>query len=299
MRLEDWLESYPLAYLSDAIDNALRRAPKTIGGRNHPVVIRPFEVIVPPNIRTNFGWISYLTICLYTLYHNDIALSRLFQAYFDVARRYCYQGSWGMALELAEIYNLSSKSLKPNYSQDLIYDTISWQQFLSEHFSKDDIYGNIIPQGVKYWTISRIKNIYKVDRRPVRRAARKRGYNDHGSLQPLDSRARREANTVSDDQVKRLERYDLTNHISVTDKRPLTYEEIAMIERMTNLQLGIVEKDSSVRYLPPHLKNRRRRLRSKLNRAYKKKDKDPDLIAKCEQRLLEVERQISEWWKAR
>lgn len=299
MKLEDWLESYPLAYLSDTIDSALRRAPKTIGGRNHPVVIRPFEVVIQPNIRTNFEWISFLTICIYTLHHNDIALARLFQSYFDTARKYYYQGSWSLAQDLAEKFDLRPESLKPDYSQDLIYDPISWQEFLSEHFSKDDIYGNLIPMGVKYWTNAKIVSIYKYDRRPVKHSQRKRGYNDRGSLQPFDSRARREANAVSNCLDKRPVRYDLSNHISVTDKRPLTPEEIQEIERVTNLQLGIVEKDSAVRHLPPHFKNRRRRLQAKLNKENKKKDKNPILIKNIEQGLEEVQRQIREWWSNR
>lgn len=101
-----------------------------------------------------------------------------------------YQGKWSIVQEFLELKN------------DYL-----WQQFelLQQHFSNQDIFGNIIQLTKKIVPTIRIID-YRPDRRPVRKPQRRRGYNDKGTLR--FSHERHSAWTWTGENPVRVDRRD-------------------------------------------------------------------------------------------
>lgn len=79
------------------------------------------------------------------------------------------EGKWSVVVALARLRNITLKSVL---------------QVLSDHFSDDDIHGNLIPLAGRISRTMKLKKQYQRQRGPVNKPQWKRGYNDKGSLRP-------------------------------------------------------------------------------------------------------------------
>jgi hypothetical protein len=183
-------------------------------GSTLPVIPRSFEEIKKPCLRRNSDWLAFFVgICIYD-YENDFAIAEILNHILNIARKNQYQGGWEIWLKFVTYHNLDRcNCLDENkYKIDTCFDIPTLFDFLSDNFSDDEIFGNILNRAAYLIAnCHKVQDRYRAICRRVNKPQRKRGYNDKGSLASFDSRARRLAN-IQEDKPE-IARTDSFSHI--------------------------------------------------------------------------------------
>ena len=200
-------------------------------GRTLPSVIRQDECFCLPPLSKSFDCLAYL-LALYLWCENcDYQMSLVINHFLNMARKFHYEGSWRIWFELAEFFELeveeggksdlmkqrSRSSSGPNgqkieltYSQRYsvqayqreatIFSYMNFIEFLLEHFSEDDLFGNLYRRAKVLAHMIKIENHQhyqrRLEKRRVKRALRHRGYRDKGTLPDPSSAYLRDANRL-------------------------------------------------------------------------------------------------------
>lgn len=189
------------------------------GGRPLPGAPRQFEEIKIPNLMNSNQWLNYYIGLTIYAYENDLAVSRVLNHILRIAKRYQYEGSWKIWLDYIDYFQIEEEETPLDKDKrnviDTCFDIPSIFDFLSEHFSDDEIFGNILNSAARL-----ICNCYKlvpIDRTnhsKVRWPQRKRGYTDKGSLAPFGFSAVRDANYGGEDSRDRRS-FDSISHVQL------------------------------------------------------------------------------------
>lgn len=205
-------------------DERLRLESRTL-----PAIIRQDEMICIPSITRSYDMLAYLLALLLWTENSDYQISVILNHFLRMARRYKYEGSWKIWFDLAEYFEVEvvegrhqlyneqrSRSssgpngqnekmstnersyVKPFEREATIFSYMNFVEFLEEHFSQDDIFGNIFRRSLSMAKTFKIIDTAKYQRvladRTVKRTIRHRGYRDKGTLLQQESRIRKEAN---------------------------------------------------------------------------------------------------------
>lgn len=187
------------------------------GGSTLPVVPRQSERIKIPGLSSCNDLFCFFIGASITAYENDHALSDILDHCIRMAQRYKFTGKWKIWEDYINYFDISHdcEYIKNINVVDTAFDIPSIFEFLSLHYTEDEIFGNVLTRAVNLiTTYYKVVNRYSVSTARVNYPQRKRGYNDKGSLAPFDSRARREANTIIID-TRDNRRFDVMSEIQL------------------------------------------------------------------------------------
>lgn len=213
-------------------------------GRKPPLVPRPSEEFVIPQINSAFESLAFYTMLVYKYPENDYALSKVVNHMINTADKYNYQGDWKIWLFAALYFNLevvdersnetinemirsfSEHNVENNKTSSLdtfdkmyyeregtIFSDLYWFEFIQLFYSMDTIFGNLIKLSLRFYKIVRIKDPMKpkYSRSKIQKLKTSE-YKDKGSLPDPVSRARRLANV---EQELRRPKFDSMNLIAL------------------------------------------------------------------------------------
>lgn len=103
-----------------------------------------------------------------------------------------------------EHIEIQMRSTIKNYEREgVIFSEFYWTEFLTRHFSDDDIFGNLLKRALQLGKTLKVKDIFEIsvtnDHRPVKEERFiGRGYKDHGTMSDVEHSARRDASRTAD-----------------------------------------------------------------------------------------------------
>lgn len=164
-----------------------------------PGVARPSERIKNPGLTRCFDCLAFfIGICI-TSYENDFAKTDYLSYLINLGQRNNWSGRWEIIRQMVNYFNLDISKEKNLAASDSVFDIVELFNFLSQYFSVDEIFGNLLKRAViLVCNLYKLEDRYKASLSKVNYPQRKRGYTDKGSLAPFDSRARKEANITTD-----------------------------------------------------------------------------------------------------
>lgn len=166
-------------------------------GRTYPAIPRQDEEYKLPDLRTSNDWFCYLIALIQTNERNDWAIAKVLQHISRMAERYQYSGSWEIWKKLIIRFDIRN-DIKSDEKEFTMFSLPDFADFLSENFTEDEIFGNLLKRSIQLARLIRIRTIKLSvkDPRPVIYPQRHRGYRDKGSSAPVGSREFREANRL-------------------------------------------------------------------------------------------------------
>lgn len=191
-------------------------------GSTLPLAPRQHEEIKMTGLSSSTDLLAFYIGCTIISYENDFALSKILNHILRMAQRYNFTGKWKIWQDYIEYFNIESED---SYGKNInvietCFDIPEIFIFLNQHFSEDEIFGNILNRSVKLISaLYKIRPIKYVDRRPVIKPQRARGYKDKGSLASFDTRARRLANMENIEPTPRV-KYDSSSDIQLWGQPP-------------------------------------------------------------------------------